>query len=96
MNVHWKKSTNESKGKPEQKFDEAFGTILSNNQIAGLWALADLSMSGTSGLNDVEIETGGPMPLSGKIFLSLFYYQHFQILKLCLERLPVLLNNHSG
>jgi hypothetical protein len=25
---HWKKSTNESKGrKPEQKFDAAFGTI---------------------------------------------------------------------
>jgi hypothetical protein len=27
MNVHWKKLTNESKGKPEQKFDAAFGTI---------------------------------------------------------------------
>jgi hypothetical protein len=27
MNVHWKKSTNESKRKPEQKFDAAFGTI---------------------------------------------------------------------
>jgi hypothetical protein len=26
MNVHWKKLTNESKGKPEQKFDAAFGT----------------------------------------------------------------------
>jgi hypothetical protein len=26
MNVHWKKSTNERKGKPEQKFDAAFGT----------------------------------------------------------------------
>jgi hypothetical protein len=24
MNVHWKKSANESKGKPEQKFDAAF------------------------------------------------------------------------
>jgi hypothetical protein len=28
MNVHWKKSTNESKEKPEQKSDAAFGTIL--------------------------------------------------------------------
>jgi hypothetical protein len=27
MNVKGKKSTNESKGKPEQKFDAAFGTI---------------------------------------------------------------------
>ncbi len=27
MNVHWKKSTNESKGKPEQKFDSPYGTI---------------------------------------------------------------------
>jgi hypothetical protein len=27
MNVHWRNSTNESKGKPEQKFDAAFGTI---------------------------------------------------------------------
>jgi hypothetical protein len=27
MNVHWKKSTNKSKGKPEQKFDAAYGTI---------------------------------------------------------------------
>ncbi len=26
MNVHYKKLTNESKGKPEQKFDAAFGT----------------------------------------------------------------------
>jgi hypothetical protein len=26
MNIQWKKSTNESKGKPEQKFDAAFGT----------------------------------------------------------------------
>jgi hypothetical protein len=28
MNVHWRKSTNESEGKPEQKFDVAFGTVL--------------------------------------------------------------------
>jgi hypothetical protein len=28
MNVHWKKSTNESKEKPKQKFDAAYGTIL--------------------------------------------------------------------
>jgi hypothetical protein len=27
INVHWKKLANESKGKPEQKFDAAFGTI---------------------------------------------------------------------
>jgi hypothetical protein len=27
MNVHWKKLTSENKGKPEQKFDAAFGTI---------------------------------------------------------------------
>jgi hypothetical protein len=27
MNVHWKKLTSESKEKPEQKFDAAFGTI---------------------------------------------------------------------
>jgi hypothetical protein len=26
MNVHWKKSTNESKGKPEHKYAAAFGT----------------------------------------------------------------------
>ncbi len=25
MNVHWRKSTNESVGKPEQNFDAAFG-----------------------------------------------------------------------
>jgi hypothetical protein len=25
MNVHWKKSTNENEGKPEQKFYAAFG-----------------------------------------------------------------------
>jgi hypothetical protein len=31
MNVHWKKLTNESKGKPEQKFDAAFGTIFSES-----------------------------------------------------------------
>jgi hypothetical protein len=29
VNVHWKKLTNESKGKPEQKYDASFGTILS-------------------------------------------------------------------
>jgi hypothetical protein len=28
MNVHSRKSTNESKGKPEQKFDATYGTIL--------------------------------------------------------------------
>ncbi len=27
VNVHWRKSTNESKGKPEQKFCAAFRTI---------------------------------------------------------------------
>jgi hypothetical protein len=27
MNVHWKKLTNESKEKPEHKFDAAFGTV---------------------------------------------------------------------
>jgi hypothetical protein len=27
MNVHWRESTNENEGKPEQKFDVAFGTI---------------------------------------------------------------------
>ncbi len=27
MNVHRRKSTNESKGKPEQKFDAAYGRI---------------------------------------------------------------------
>jgi hypothetical protein len=27
MNVHWKKSTNESKGNPEQKFDVPLETI---------------------------------------------------------------------
>jgi hypothetical protein len=26
--VHWRKSNNESKEKPEQKFDVAFGTLL--------------------------------------------------------------------
>jgi hypothetical protein len=31
MNVNWKKLTNESKGKPEQKFDAAFGTIFSES-----------------------------------------------------------------
>jgi hypothetical protein len=28
MNVHRKKSTNKSKGKPEQQFDAVYGTIL--------------------------------------------------------------------
>jgi hypothetical protein len=28
MNLHWRKSTNESKGKPEQEFETAFETIL--------------------------------------------------------------------
>jgi hypothetical protein len=28
LNVHWRKSTVEREGKPEQKFDAAFGTIL--------------------------------------------------------------------
>jgi hypothetical protein len=28
MNEHWKKSTNENKGKPEQKFYATFGTML--------------------------------------------------------------------
>ncbi len=27
MNVHWRKSTNESEGKPEQKFDVTFVTV---------------------------------------------------------------------
>ncbi len=27
MNVHWRNSTNESEGKPEQNFDAAYGTI---------------------------------------------------------------------
>jgi hypothetical protein len=27
MDVHWREATNESEGKPEQKFDVAFGTI---------------------------------------------------------------------
>jgi hypothetical protein len=29
MNVHWRNSTNESEGKPEQKFDAAYGTTKS-------------------------------------------------------------------
>jgi hypothetical protein len=32
MNVHWKKSTSESKGKPEQKSDASFGTIFRINK----------------------------------------------------------------
>jgi hypothetical protein len=28
MNEHWRNLTNESEGKPEQKFDAAYGTIL--------------------------------------------------------------------
>ncbi len=32
MNVNWKKSTNKSKEKPEQKFDAAFGTIIRINK----------------------------------------------------------------
>jgi len=28
MNVHWRKSTNESLRKPEKKFDKAYGKIL--------------------------------------------------------------------
>jgi hypothetical protein len=28
MNVYWRKWTNESQGKPEQKFDAAYGTFL--------------------------------------------------------------------
>ncbi len=27
MNVHWRKSNKEREGKPDQKFDVAFGTI---------------------------------------------------------------------
>jgi hypothetical protein len=27
MNVHWRKSNNEREGKPELKFDVAFGTV---------------------------------------------------------------------
>ncbi len=32
MIVHWKKLTNENKGKPEQKFDADFVTIFSKKQ----------------------------------------------------------------
>ncbi len=32
MNVHQKKVTNENKGKPEQKFDAAFGTTVGFNK----------------------------------------------------------------
>jgi hypothetical protein len=32
--LYWKKSTNESKGKPEQKFDAAFGTIFRINKCS--------------------------------------------------------------
>jgi hypothetical protein len=30
MNAHWEKSTDESKAKPKQKFDAAYGTIFLN------------------------------------------------------------------
>jgi hypothetical protein len=32
MNVHWIKLTNERKGKPEQEFDAALGTIFRINK----------------------------------------------------------------
>jgi hypothetical protein len=32
MNVHRNKSTNESKGKPEHKFDAAYGTIFQRSK----------------------------------------------------------------
>jgi hypothetical protein len=31
VHVHWKKFTSENKGKPEQKYDAAFGTIFSES-----------------------------------------------------------------
>jgi hypothetical protein len=34
MNVHKKKSTNKSKGKPEQKFNAAYGTIFRNSTVS--------------------------------------------------------------
>jgi hypothetical protein len=33
LNVHYNKSTNESKGKPEQKFDAAFGTTFTISKV---------------------------------------------------------------
>ncbi len=33
MKVHWKKSTNKSKGKPEQKFDAAVGIIFKISNV---------------------------------------------------------------
>jgi hypothetical protein len=44
MNVNWKKSTNESKGKPEQKFDAAFRTIV---RISKQAKISYLFFSGT-------------------------------------------------
>jgi hypothetical protein len=31
--IHWRKSTNEREGKPEQKFNAAFGTILTIKSV---------------------------------------------------------------
>jgi hypothetical protein len=33
MNVHWRTSTNESEGKPEQKFDAAYGIIFKISSV---------------------------------------------------------------
>jgi hypothetical protein len=70
--------------------------VLKIETIAGQWALADKSMIGASGLSDGDIETGGPIPLLGKTFSSLFYNQHFQIFTLGPERLFVLRNITGG
>jgi hypothetical protein len=36
MNLHWRISTSESEGKPEQKFNVAFGTIFGTRQAKKL------------------------------------------------------------
>jgi hypothetical protein len=33
MDVHWKKSTNESKGKPKNKFDKAIGACTESTDL---------------------------------------------------------------
>jgi hypothetical protein len=60
--------------------DEYFFKVLKFETIAGQWALADKSMIGASGLSDGDIETGGPIPLSGKTFLSLSAIDIFKFL----------------
>ncbi len=63
MNVKGKKSTNESKGKPEQKFDAAFGPI---SRMSKFFQRSKQKLAAAEGAAEGALEIGASTGRGGK------------------------------